>query len=68
VFAKSFDACETLKVQWKDVKKKYIAMVHGILKEKSGMITSYLAENDDYEVYSVMITEKAIWQRRNIRL
>ena len=53
VFAKSFDACETLKVQWKDVKKKYIAMVHGILKEKSGTITSYLTENEDYEVYSV---------------
>ncbi|MGR3292699.1 MAG: RluA family pseudouridine synthase [Candidatus Scalindua sp.] len=53
VFAKSFDACETLKVQWKDVKKKYIAMVHGILKEKSGTITSYLAEDEDYKVYSV---------------
>jgi tRNA pseudouridine32 synthase/23S rRNA pseudouridine746 synthase/23S rRNA pseudouridine1911/1915/1917 synthase len=53
VFAKSFDACETLKVQWKDVKKKYIAMIHGILKKKSGMITSYLTENEKYEVYSV---------------
>ena len=53
VFAKSYDTAETLKVQWKDVKKKYIAMVHGILKEKSGTITSYLTENENYEVYSV---------------
>ncbi len=53
VFAKNFDASETLKAQWKDVRNRYIAMVHGILKEKGGTITSYLTENEKHEVYSV---------------
>ena len=53
VFAKSSQAKENLKLQWKSVKKKYVAVVYGILTEKSGTITSYLAENDDYEVSSV---------------
>lgn len=53
IFAKSFEAKENLKLQWKNVKKKYVAVVHGILAEKSGTITSYLAENEDYEVSSV---------------
>jgi len=53
VFAKSFDASETLKMQWKDVKNRYIAVVHGTLKAKSGTITSYLAENEKHEVHSV---------------
>lgn len=58
VFAKSFIAMENLKQQWKHVEKKYLAVVHGVLLEKSGMITSYLAENDDYEVSSVNDPEK----------
>jgi len=58
VFAKSFKAKENLKLQWKSVKKKYLAMVHGILTEKSGIITSYLSENEDYEVSSVKDSRK----------
>jgi len=53
IFAKSYKALETMKHQWGRVKKKYLAVVHGILTEKSGVITSYLAEDDDYEVSSV---------------
>jgi RluA family pseudouridine synthase len=58
VFAKSFDAKENLKQQWGSVKKAYLAVVHGVLAEKSGTIASYLAENDDYEVSSVGDPEK----------
>lgn len=58
VFAKSFEAKENLKLQWKGVKKKYVAVVHGILPEKTGTITSYLAENDNYEVSSVKDSRK----------
>jgi len=58
VFAKSFQAMENLKQQWGSVTKKYLAVVHGILTEKSGTITSYLAENDDYEVSSVKYPEE----------
>jgi 23S rRNA pseudouridine1911/1915/1917 synthase len=53
VFAKSFKAMENLKQQWESVTKKYLAVVHGVLTKKSGIITSYLVENDDYEVSSV---------------
>lgn len=58
VFAKSPEAKENLKLQWKNVRKKYLAVVHGILAEKSGTITSYLVENDDYEVFSVKDARK----------
>jgi RluA family pseudouridine synthase len=58
VFAKSFEAMENLKQQWSSVEKKYLTVVHGILTEKKGTITSYLAENDDYEVSSVNDPEK----------
>lgn len=58
VFAKTSEAKERIKLQWKNVKKKYIAVVHGILTEKSGTITSYLAENGDYEVFSVKDSRK----------
>lgn len=53
VFAKTYKVKENLKQQWGNVKKIYLAVVHGVLTEKSGAITSYLAENDDYEVSSV---------------
>jgi tRNA pseudouridine32 synthase/23S rRNA pseudouridine746 synthase/23S rRNA pseudouridine1911/1915/1917 synthase len=53
VFAKRYSVKENLRLQWGSVKKKYLAVVHGVLTEKSGTITSYLAENDDYEVSSV---------------
>jgi RluA family pseudouridine synthase len=58
VFAKSFKAMENLKRQWATVTKKYLAVVRGVLTEKNGTITSYLAENDDYEVFSVKDPEK----------
>lgn len=53
VFAKTFTALEHLKRQWRGVTKRYLAVVHGVMAEKSGTITSYLAENDEYEVASV---------------
>jgi len=53
VFAKSYKVKEDLKQQWERVKKRYLAVVHGVLTEKSGIISFYLAENDDYEVSSV---------------
>ncbi|MBN1972561.1 MAG: RluA family pseudouridine synthase [Sedimentisphaerales bacterium] len=52
IFAKSEEVKERLQDQWKDTEKKYIAVVHGRLKQKEGIITSYLAENKAYTVYS----------------
>ena len=68
VFAKSYKAMEILKKQWKDTAKKYLAVVHGILAEKSGTITSYLAENEDYGVYSVQDAEKGQLAKTKFRV
>jgi len=52
VFAKSEEIKLLLQGQWKETEKKYIAVVHGRLDQKEGIITSYLAENKAFVVYS----------------
>ena len=52
IFAKSEEVKDQLQDQWKDTKKKYITVVYGHLAPKEGTITSYLAENKAYVVYS----------------
>lgn len=58
LFAKSEDVKERLKDQWKQTEKKYLAVVHGHWNQKEGVLTSYLAENKAYVVYSTKDTEK----------
>jgi RluA family pseudouridine synthase len=53
IFAKSYDIREKFAKQWKNVEKKYLALVYGNLTEQSGIIESYLAEDDYYVVKSV---------------
>jgi len=53
VFAKNENAKRYLQKEWHGFKKKYYAVVHGTLPEKEGVITSYLAENNSYKMYSV---------------
>lgn len=52
VFAKSEEIKMRLQEQWKETEKKYLAVVHGRFDKKEGIITSYLAENKAYVVYS----------------
>jgi tRNA pseudouridine32 synthase/23S rRNA pseudouridine746 synthase/23S rRNA pseudouridine1911/1915/1917 synthase len=52
VFAKTEEAKFNLQKEWKDTQKKYIAVVYGQLAKKEDVITSYLAENKAYVVYS----------------
>ena len=52
LFAKSEEIKFRLQAGWKDTQKKYAAIVHGRLAKKEGVITSYLAENAAYVVYS----------------
>ena len=52
IFAKSEEAMLRLKERWKETEKKYLAVVHGRLEKDSGTITSYLAEDEDYTMYS----------------
>ena len=58
IFAKSEEIKNCLQDNWKNTEKTYLAVVHGRLKEKQGVITSYLAENSAYTVYSTTDTSK----------
>jgi tRNA pseudouridine32 synthase/23S rRNA pseudouridine746 synthase/23S rRNA pseudouridine1911/1915/1917 synthase len=58
VFAKNMEAKLSLQDQWKETKKKYLAVVHGRCDRKSGTITTYLAENKARFVYSTPDTTK----------
>ena len=53
VFAKSQEAKRYLQDEWAGFEKKYYAIVLGRMREKEGLITSYLAENSALKMYSV---------------
>ena len=53
VFAKTEAAKQYLQDEWQEFQKKYYAVVCGTLPEKEGVITSYLAENSAFKMYSV---------------
>lgn len=53
VFAKSEKAKHFLQDNWERFDKRYFAVVHGILQEKQGTISSFLVENNCFRVYSV---------------
>ena len=52
LFAKSEPVQLFLKDNWSKAKKYYYAVVHGRLKNKEGLISSYLAEDEDYFIHS----------------
>ena len=52
VFAKNPQAKNFLQDNWSKFSKKYYTIVHGILPEKEGIITSYLTENSAHKIYS----------------
>jgi RluA family pseudouridine synthase len=52
IFAKSEEAMLRLKDRWKEFEKKYLAVVNGRLQKDSGIIASYLAEDQDLMMYS----------------
>jgi len=52
IFAKSEAAKIFLQDHWQETDKRYLTIVHGTLAQKSGTITSYLAENSALNVYS----------------
>ena len=52
IFARSEQVKECLQAQWKDTAKIYLAVVHGTPAQKQDTITSYLAQNKAYVVYS----------------
>jgi len=58
IFAKSELAKVRLQDRWKETEKKYLAVVHGKCEKSSGTITSYLAEDKGYNVYSTSDSTK----------
>jgi tRNA pseudouridine32 synthase/23S rRNA pseudouridine746 synthase/23S rRNA pseudouridine1911/1915/1917 synthase len=52
VFAKSEEAKFRLQREWRQVEKKYLAVVHGRCRKSADTITTYLAENKAHVVYS----------------
>ena len=52
LFAKTEEAQQHLKDNWKATEKLYLAVVRGHLAEKRGMFSSYLTENEDLYVFS----------------
>lgn len=61
LFAKSVDIRKYLQDNWRDVitERKYVAIAEGVFKERSGIITSYLHENQSsLKMYSNQNPEK----------
>ena len=58
MFAKTENAQQFLKNDWKATVKTYYAIVHGKLKNKSGIFSSNLVEDEDYVVQSTDDPEK----------
>jgi len=52
IFAKTEKAQVFLKNHWKSTKKTYCAIVHGNLLKKTGTISSYLLEDEEYIMHS----------------
>lgn len=57
IIAKTESVQQKLKDDWKTTEKEYLAVVHGRFTEKSGTISSYLAENEAQFVYSTSQTK-----------
>ncbi|MBN1142047.1 MAG: RluA family pseudouridine synthase [Deltaproteobacteria bacterium] len=67
LFAKSEEAMYRLKANWPRTEKKYLAVVHGVC-EPSGTITSHLAEDADYFVFSTSEDGQGRLARTDYRL
>ena len=73
LFAKSEEEKYKWQNSWNDVKRKYYAIVKGILKEKEGIIKNYLFEDKNHIVHSthdktkgkLSITEYRVLKEKN---
>jgi tRNA pseudouridine32 synthase/23S rRNA pseudouridine746 synthase/23S rRNA pseudouridine1911/1915/1917 synthase len=68
VFAKTEPVKRFLQDNWKEFTKKYIAVVHGQLAEKEGIISSYLVENSANRMYSVSNPEKGKFSKTGYKV
>ena len=68
VFAKNINSKRYLQEEWHSFDKKYFALVKGILPEKEGVISSYLAENRAHKMYSVNDPKKGKLAKTGFRV
>ena len=68
VFAKSLELRENFAKQWKNVKKIYLALVHGHLESTTGIFESYISDGDDFKVRSVANPQDGKFARTRYRL
>jgi tRNA pseudouridine32 synthase/23S rRNA pseudouridine746 synthase/23S rRNA pseudouridine1911/1915/1917 synthase len=68
VFSKSEQAKRFLQDNWKDFTKTYYTVVHGHLKEKEGVISSYLTENSAFRMYSVNNPDKGKFSKTGYKV
>jgi RluA family pseudouridine synthase len=68
IFAKSESAKIFLQGHWEETDKRYLTVVHGSLTPKAGTISSYLAENSAFAVYSTPDPEKGKLSRTEYRV
>lgn len=68
IFAKHEKAKLYLQDRWKEFSKNYVAVVHGKLANKEGVLTSYLFENKAFKVYSVNDPDKGKLSKTGYRV
>jgi len=68
VVAKNAAIQQTLKDNWKSVKKRYTAVIHGQLDEKTGTFSSFLTENSKMVVHSTDNERQGKWAETRYRV
>ncbi len=68
IFAKNENVKRYLQDNWKEFSKTYLTVVHGKLKDKEGVITSYLTENKAFRVYSTNEPEKGKFSKTGYKV
>jgi RluA family pseudouridine synthase len=68
IFAKSEETKSYLQDYWQEFSKKYVAVVHGKLQDREGVISSYLAENNAFRVYSTKNPDKGKFSETEYRV
>jgi RluA family pseudouridine synthase len=68
IFAKNVKAKMYLQENWREFSKKYFTVACGKLKEKEGVITSYLTENAAFRMFSVSNPDKGKFSKTGYKV
>lgn len=68
IFAKNEETKNYLQDYWQEFSKTYIAVVYGKLQPREGVISSYLAENTAFRVYSTKNPDKGKFSETGYRV